>query len=199
VLRHGSHSFYLQITLCLPLLRKCSPDSASPDWGCRHLIVCLSILQSLLSVVAVSSSTRSVQHQEGYLACIYCLAVLKGLHRERWDSMGWSQVNLGWPQVNLGRSQVNLPDPRSTWPDPRSTLIDLRSTWADPRSTCLTPGKPGLIPGKPGQYLLCLIPQLLCWLNFGGCLVPVASGGFSSILGSCCKNISKLYSRSVER
>ena len=168
MLRHGSHSFYLQITLCLPLLRKCSPDSASPDWGCRHLIVCLSILQSLLSVVAVSSSTRSVQHQEGYLACIYCLAVLKGLHRERWDSMGWSQVNLGWPQVNLDRSQVNLPDPRST---------------------CLTPGQPGLIPGQlwltsgqPGQ-----IPGQLAWplVNLGWSQVNLVNICYVLFLSYC--------------
>jgi len=31
VLRHGSHSFYLQITLCLPFLRKHSLDGATPD------------------------------------------------------------------------------------------------------------------------------------------------------------------------
>ena len=37
-LRYGSHSFYLQITPHLPLPRKRSPDGASPDWGCRHLI-----------------------------------------------------------------------------------------------------------------------------------------------------------------
>jgi len=30
--------FYLQITPYLPLPRKRSPDGASPDWGCRHLI-----------------------------------------------------------------------------------------------------------------------------------------------------------------
>jgi len=29
---------YLQITLYLPLPRKQSPDGASPDWGCGHLI-----------------------------------------------------------------------------------------------------------------------------------------------------------------
>ena len=29
---------YLQITLYLPLPCKRSPDGASPDWGCRHLI-----------------------------------------------------------------------------------------------------------------------------------------------------------------
>ena len=36
---YGSHSFYLQITPYLPLPRKRSPDGASPDWGCGHLIV----------------------------------------------------------------------------------------------------------------------------------------------------------------
>ena len=30
--------FYLQITPYLPLPRKHSPDGASPDWGCGHLI-----------------------------------------------------------------------------------------------------------------------------------------------------------------
>jgi len=30
--------FHLQITPCLPLPRKRSPDGASPDWGCGHLI-----------------------------------------------------------------------------------------------------------------------------------------------------------------
>jgi len=30
--------FYLQITPYLPLPRKRSPDGASPDWGCEHLI-----------------------------------------------------------------------------------------------------------------------------------------------------------------
>jgi len=35
-LRHGSHSFYLQITPCLPFLRKRSPDSES----CCLLAVC---------------------------------------------------------------------------------------------------------------------------------------------------------------
>jgi len=30
--------FHRQITPCLPLPRKRSPDGASPDWGCRHLI-----------------------------------------------------------------------------------------------------------------------------------------------------------------
>ena len=30
--------FYLQITPYLPLPRKRSPDGASPDWGCGHLI-----------------------------------------------------------------------------------------------------------------------------------------------------------------
>jgi len=30
--------FYLQITLCLPLPRKRSPDGASPDWDGEHLI-----------------------------------------------------------------------------------------------------------------------------------------------------------------
>ena len=29
---------YLQITPYLPLPRKHSPDGASPDWGCRHLV-----------------------------------------------------------------------------------------------------------------------------------------------------------------
>jgi len=29
---------YLQITPYLPLPRKRSPDGASPDWGCGHLI-----------------------------------------------------------------------------------------------------------------------------------------------------------------
>jgi len=29
---------YLQITPYMPLPRKHSPDGASPDWGCRHLI-----------------------------------------------------------------------------------------------------------------------------------------------------------------
>jgi len=29
---------YLQITPCLPLPRKHSPDGASPDWGCGHQI-----------------------------------------------------------------------------------------------------------------------------------------------------------------
>jgi len=37
-LGHGSQ-FYLQLHQCLPLPRKRSPDGASPDWGCRHLIV----------------------------------------------------------------------------------------------------------------------------------------------------------------
>jgi len=31
-LRHGSQ-FYLQITPCLPFLRKRSPDGATPNWG----------------------------------------------------------------------------------------------------------------------------------------------------------------------
>jgi len=30
--------FYLQVTPCLPLPRKRSPDGAFPDWGCGHLI-----------------------------------------------------------------------------------------------------------------------------------------------------------------
>ena len=30
--------FYLQITPCLPFLRKCSPDGATPKWGSRHPI-----------------------------------------------------------------------------------------------------------------------------------------------------------------
>jgi len=29
---------YLQLHQCLPLLRKCSPDGACPDWGCGHQI-----------------------------------------------------------------------------------------------------------------------------------------------------------------
>jgi len=32
------HTDYLQLHQCLPLPRKHSPDGASPDWGCRHLI-----------------------------------------------------------------------------------------------------------------------------------------------------------------
>jgi len=36
-LRHGSHS-YLQITPCMPFLRKRSPDGAIPDWGSIHKI-----------------------------------------------------------------------------------------------------------------------------------------------------------------
>jgi len=30
--------FYLQLHQCLPLPHKCSPDGASPDWGCGHII-----------------------------------------------------------------------------------------------------------------------------------------------------------------
>jgi len=30
--------FYLQITPCLPFLRKCSPDGVTPDWGSEHQI-----------------------------------------------------------------------------------------------------------------------------------------------------------------
>jgi len=30
--------FYLQLHQCLPLPRKRSPDGASADWGCEHLI-----------------------------------------------------------------------------------------------------------------------------------------------------------------
>jgi len=37
-LRHGSHSFYLQITPCLPFVRKRSPDGATPNWGSRRAI-----------------------------------------------------------------------------------------------------------------------------------------------------------------
>jgi len=36
-LRHGSQ-FYVQLHQCLPLPHKRSPDGASPDWGCGHLI-----------------------------------------------------------------------------------------------------------------------------------------------------------------
>jgi len=36
-LRHGSQ-FHLLLHQCLPLPRKHSPDGASPDWACRHLI-----------------------------------------------------------------------------------------------------------------------------------------------------------------
>ena len=36
-LRHGSQC-YLQLHQCLPLPRKRSPDGASPNWGCAHLI-----------------------------------------------------------------------------------------------------------------------------------------------------------------
>jgi len=34
----GITQFYLQLHQCLPLSRKRSPDGASPDWGCGHLI-----------------------------------------------------------------------------------------------------------------------------------------------------------------
>ena len=37
-LRHGSHSYYLQRTPCLPLPRKRSPDGASTECGGEHLI-----------------------------------------------------------------------------------------------------------------------------------------------------------------
>ena len=38
-LRHGSHSFFnLQITQCMPFLRKHSPDGVTPNWGSRHPI-----------------------------------------------------------------------------------------------------------------------------------------------------------------
>jgi len=37
IIRYGSHSD-LQITPYLSLPRKHSPDGASPDWGCGHLI-----------------------------------------------------------------------------------------------------------------------------------------------------------------
>jgi len=33
-----THGSYLQLDQCLPLPRKCTPDGASPDWGCGHLI-----------------------------------------------------------------------------------------------------------------------------------------------------------------
>ena len=33
-----NHTVYLQLHQCLSLPRKRSPDNASPDWGCRHLI-----------------------------------------------------------------------------------------------------------------------------------------------------------------
>ena len=36
--RHGSHSFTMQRTPCLPVLRKRSPDGATTDCGHRHLI-----------------------------------------------------------------------------------------------------------------------------------------------------------------
>jgi len=36
------HTAYLQLHQCLPLPRKRSPDGASPDWGCAHLIAAYS-------------------------------------------------------------------------------------------------------------------------------------------------------------
>jgi len=35
-LRHGSHSFYLQTTPCLPFVCKRSPDGATANWGSSH-------------------------------------------------------------------------------------------------------------------------------------------------------------------
>ena len=38
-LRHGSHSVTCKLHQYLLLPRKRSPDGASPDWDCRHLVV----------------------------------------------------------------------------------------------------------------------------------------------------------------
>jgi len=44
-LRHGSYNFHLQITPCLPVLRKRSTDGATPNWGSRHPIAaCYSLI-----------------------------------------------------------------------------------------------------------------------------------------------------------
>jgi len=91
---------HMHLHQCLPLPRKCSPDGASPDWGCGHLITAY-------------YSFVYPERMKGWVGLVCCLLNVYAIHvtkklRKIYFSYRWiriSTVNTRKPEqstLNVG-------------------------------------------------------------------------------------------------